>query len=60
MKALKDLKAFWKKSKRVWIVMKKPTKKEYQLTAKVTALGILILGTIGFLIMILFQITGLK
>lgn len=60
MKAAKDLKAFWKKCKRVWIVMKKPTKKEYQLTAKVTALGILILGVIGFLIMILFQITGLK
>jgi protein transport protein SEC61 subunit gamma and related proteins len=54
------LKVFWKKCKRVWIVMKKPTKKEYQLTAKVTAIGIAILGTIGFLIMILFQITGLK
>ena len=57
---MKELKAFWKKCKRVWIVMKKPTRKEYELTAKVTALGILVLGVIGFLIMIVFQLTGLK
>lgn len=54
------IKEFWKKCKRVWRVMKKPSKEEYRLTAKVTAIGIAILGAIGFLIMIIFQLSGLK
>lgn len=55
MKMLKDLQRFGKKCKRVWLVMKKPTKKEFNLTAKVTAIGILILGIVGFLISILMK-----
>lgn len=43
-------KSFLLKCKRVWQVLKKPTKKEFQLTAKVSAIGIGILGLLGFLI----------
>lgn len=45
-----ELKKFSAKCKRVWLVMRKPTRKEYETVAKVTAVGILIVGAIGFLI----------
>ena len=48
-------KAFFKKCKRVWITLKKPTKKEFEMTAKVTAIGIVILGVFGFLVSILMK-----
>ncbi len=47
---LEKTKSFLLKCKRVWQVLKKPTKKEFQLTAKVSAIGIGILGLLGFLI----------
>ncbi|MFA5953881.1 MAG: protein translocase SEC61 complex subunit gamma [Candidatus Pacearchaeota archaeon] len=50
------LKSFFNKCKRVWIVMKKPTKQEFSLTAKVTAIGIAILGVVGFLISIIMKL----
>ena len=50
------LKAFYEKSKRVWLVLRKPTKKEFEMVAKVSAFGILILGAIGFLISILVKL----
>lgn len=37
------------------MALKKPTKKEFQMIAKVSALGILILGTLGFLISIIMK-----
>ncbi len=43
-------KAFFFKCKRVWLVLKKPSKKEYETIAKVSAIGIVILGFIGFII----------
>lgn len=42
----KKLKGYW----RVLKVTKKPDKQEYNMSAKVTGLGIIIIGTIGFLI----------
>jgi len=56
MKVMNDLHRFVKKCKRVWLIMKKPTKKEFNLTTKVTALGILALGVVGFLISIIMKI----
>lgn len=44
------LKAFIAKSRRVWMALKKPTRKEFEMVAKVSALGILALGVLGFLI----------
>ena len=49
------LKSFFEKSKRVWLVLKKPTRKEYEMVAKVSAIGIVVLGVLGFLISILIQ-----
>lgn len=48
---------FIKKCKRVWNVLKKPTKKEFQLTAKVSAIGVAILGVLGFIISQIMEIS---
>lgn len=56
-KSLKSkLKSFYEKSKRVWLVLKKPTKKEYVMITKISAIGIIILGILGFLISLIIQI----
>lgn len=50
-----NMKTFFKKCKRVWLVLKKPTKEEFQTTAKVSAIGIVILGILGFLISLVMK-----
>jgi protein transport protein SEC61 subunit gamma-like protein len=55
---LENAKSFFLKCKRVWQVLKKPTKKEFELTAKVSAIGIGILGVLGFLISIIMSLFG--
>ncbi|HIH52467.1 protein translocase SEC61 complex subunit gamma [Candidatus Pacearchaeota archaeon] len=50
---MESLKMFYHKCVRVWKTLKKPTKKEFEMTAKVSAIGILILGVIGFIISII-------
>ena len=44
------IKSFVIQSKRVWHVLKKPSKLEFNTIAKVSAIGILIIGAIGFII----------
>lgn len=44
------LKSFLIQCGRVWSVLKKPTQDEYNAIAKVSALGILIIGALGFII----------
>jgi protein transport protein SEC61 subunit gamma-like protein len=44
------LKSFAFKCKRVWHALKKPSKKEFWMIAKVSAIGILILGALGFIL----------
>lgn len=44
------LKSFFIQSKRVWKLLKKPNKEEYRTIAKVSAIGILIIGAIGFIL----------
>ena len=43
-------KSFLIKCRRVWHTLKKPTKKEFEQIAKVSAIGIVILGLLGFII----------
>ena len=50
---------FIKDSKRVLKVARKPDKDEYLQFAKVTAIGVVIIGIIGFVIVILGQLIGL-
>jgi len=47
---------FYKECKRVLKVAKKPTREEYVNFSKVTAIGIAIIGVIGFVIVLIFQI----
>ena len=47
---MSKLKNFIKECRRVWTVTKKPTKEEYSSIVKVTGLGILAIGLLGFII----------
>ena len=50
---------FVKDSKRVLKVSKKPYKQEYFELAKVTSLGVVIVGVIGFVVFLLGALIGL-
>ncbi|WP_423792303.1 protein translocase SEC61 complex subunit gamma [Methanocaldococcus indicus] len=52
---IEDFKEFIEECKRVWLVLKKPTKDEYIQVAKVTAFGITLLGVIGYIIHVPIQ-----
>jgi len=45
---------------RVIKLSRKPRRSEFVMIAKVTGLGMAIIGTIGFIIRMLLQITGIK
>jgi protein transport protein SEC61 subunit gamma and related proteins len=45
-----NFKDFAKKCARVWKILRKPSKEEFWMVAKVSAVGILAIGLIGFLI----------
>lgn len=47
---LKKLKRFWIECKRVLRVTKKPDKQEFKLIVKISAIGMAVMGIIGFLI----------
>jgi len=50
------LKSFFLQSKRVWKLLRKPSKEEYKTISKVSALGILILGAAGFLVATIMEV----
>jgi protein transport protein SEC61 subunit gamma-like protein len=50
---------FVKDSKRVLKVSRKPDKAEYLDFTKITAIGILVIGLIGFIIVLIGQLIGL-
>jgi len=50
------LKEFIKECKRVWTITKKPSKEEFISIAKVTGIGILAVGLLGFLINLISRI----
>ena len=41
---------------RVWRLLKKPSYNEFKMIAKVSALGLLIIGAIGFIISVILQL----
>ena len=59
MSLKESLDKFVKDSKRVLKVSRKPDKAEYFDFAKITALGILVIGVIGFVLVIIGQLIGL-
>lgn len=52
---MKKAGSFIIKCRRVWHVIKKPTKKEFSMIAKVSAMGILAFGVIGYLISLVMK-----
>ncbi|MAG38347.1 protein translocase SEC61 complex subunit gamma [Candidatus Pacearchaeota archaeon] len=50
--------SFFVQSKRVWHLLKKPSQVEFSTIAKVSALGVLIIGAIGFAISDLMKVIG--
>lgn len=53
---LEKTKSFLLKCKRVWFALKKPDKEEFTLTSKVSAIGIGLLGLVGFLVSVVVKI----
>ena len=51
-----NAKSFFFKSKRVWYVLKKPTKEEFLQVTKITAIGILVIGVLGFAISMIMNL----
>ena len=50
------LKSFLLESRRVFRVTKKPSMEEYKSIVKVSAIGIAVIGIIGFIIQLLWQL----
>jgi len=46
-------------AKRIFLVSKKPTMEEYKRMALVVALGIIVIGIIGYIIYLFFALTGI-
>lgn len=53
---LEKAKSFFSKCRRVWQVLKKPTKKEFEQTAKISAIGIAVIGLGGFIIALIIKL----
>ncbi len=60
MNLLVSIKDFWFKCKRVWQVIRKPTSEEFKAIAKVSAIGTLIIGFIGFVIAVIMILLKIK
>ncbi|MDR1722030.1 MAG: protein translocase SEC61 complex subunit gamma [Methanobrevibacter sp.] len=54
-----SIKSFFKQCERVLKVSRKPNREEYLNFAKVTAIGIAIIGVIGFVIYAIAQFVGI-
>ena len=54
-----NIKSKIKEYMRVLKISRKPTKEEFMLSSKISGIGIIIIGVIGFLIFLLFVVLGL-
>jgi protein transport protein SEC61 subunit gamma-like protein len=55
---IEKIKNFLSQCKRVFLVSTKPGKDEYKLSVKITGLGILIIGIVGFIIFLITTAIG--
>ena len=51
--------SFVKQCVRVWQILRKPSGEEYRTVAKISALGLLIVGVLGFAIGIAMNLAGI-
>ena len=56
--SLSSIKEKLENYRRVLIVARKPTVKEFEISAKVTAIGVAIVGLIGYIIYLIFFVLG--
>lgn len=56
--SFRGLGLFLQQCKRVLTVSSKPGKEEFNLSVKITGIGLVIIGVIGFLIFMAFQLLG--
>jgi protein transport protein SEC61 subunit gamma-like protein len=52
---LESLTSFLVQCRRVWAILKKPTMDDVKSVSKITALGLLVIGLLGFLISIIMS-----
>jgi len=55
-----NLKSFMKQCMRVWRLLKKPDKKEFTTISKVSAIGLGLVGAIGFVVALFMGFFGLS
>lgn len=55
---IERIKSFVTQARRVLLVSSKPDKHEYRQSAKITGLGMVIIGVLGFLIFLAVQLIG--
>jgi protein transport protein SEC61 subunit gamma-like protein len=53
---MEKIKSFFGQCKRVWIVLKKPSRQEFTTISKISAIGILAIGLVGFLIGVIMRL----
>ncbi|MBU3913301.1 MAG: protein translocase SEC61 complex subunit gamma [Nanoarchaeota archaeon] len=56
MAAMEKVKSFLAKCSRVWHILRKPSMDEFKNIAKLSAIGVLLIGVIGFLISMVMHI----
>ncbi len=56
---MKRAKAFLKNCRRVFKITRKPSREEYEQAIKLTALGMTVIGGIGFLVQMLAMMLGI-
>ncbi len=55
---IEKLKGFITQARRVLLVASKPDKDDYKQSAKITSLGMVIIGALGFVIFLIVQLIG--
>ncbi len=53
---IQKLKSFLVECKRVWQVTRKPNRDEFNIIMKVTGIGMLLIGLVGFIINFIWQV----
>jgi protein transport protein SEC61 subunit gamma-like protein len=56
-KVIRKLKSKYTQYSRVWRLLKKPSMTEFKTISKVTAVGLLVIGLLGFIISIVMTLT---
>jgi protein transport protein SEC61 subunit gamma and related proteins len=53
---LESLKSFVSQCNRVWHLLKRPSREEFNSIAKVSAIGLVLIGLMGFIIAVIMQL----